>query len=158
MGADDSSRQTLRERTTHPEPPGHAEDHLRVIVRREQLLSEGKRRWRGKRTKFDRKMLSQQTGRVQGCCVLTAQWDRLSTTAVVNWPELAAVRRQEVTRRDVTGGDYKVRSGYITPTWGRCYYSNKKLYSHRLEWTQKQHSEVMVIPSVMQGQNMYTSL
>lgn len=29
---------------THPEPPGYYEDHLRVIVRREQLLSEGQRR------------------------------------------------------------------------------------------------------------------
>lgn len=43
-------------------------------------------------------------GREEACRVLTAQWDRPSTTATMNWPELA-VWLQEVTSifsRDVT--------------------------------------------------------
>lgn len=49
MGDDDSDvgeprTDCIQEKHTHPEPPGHFEDHLRVMVRRELLLSEGKRR------------------------------------------------------------------------------------------------------------------
>lgn len=113
MGADDSlGRPTnLREPHTHPEPPGHSEDHLRVILRRELPLSEGKRRPGGEDS-VSESSVATTASRMAGCCCAASPLGRSRrTTTAVNWTDLA-VPPPEVTRRDVTGGRPRV-----SPTW-----------------------------------------
>lgn len=101
MGADDSlGRPTnLREPHTHPEPPGHSEDHLRVILRRELPLSEGKRRPGGEDS-VSESSVATTASRMAGCCCAASPLGRSRrTTTAVNWTDLA-VPPPEVTRRD----------------------------------------------------------
>lgn len=88
---------------TYPEPPGHSEDHLRIILRRELPLSDGNRRSAGEDSVSANNVATTVSG-VAGCCFtdspLGQSW---RTTTAVNWTELA-VRRQEVTCYGVTIG------------------------------------------------------
>lgn len=58
---------------TYPEPPGHAEDHLWVILRREQRLSEGKRRRGGEEDSVSQNNVATTVSGMAGYCFTDRQ-------------------------------------------------------------------------------------